>query len=296
MEIFGQKVAKVGRKMKRNSKHPHTQQHVHERDHDHEHTYSSSNTSNTMAALEDDSQTLLRQEGVEADVENARKAVERKLIYLSEANHMAAPSRAVRRQALEAHSGSVLGKGRGDGKHTKKPRSQEAAAGEKYRSHGGHNALDSPRRNGLSLSDDPEENDMESLSRRLQDVVLEAEEQERRLSGVYGRQQMSTKPIVAFTCGVCGAKFQIKSLLGAHRRTHDEDFSVRFRTHRPPTSTTTLTSGHLCKYCDRKFDLERTLHIHQLCHCKKIPPQLRRKLPYTELLHEKKAPLHEQRW
>ncbi|XP_001352247.4 uncharacterized protein [Drosophila pseudoobscura] len=293
MEIFGQKVTKLARKMKRDSQQ--SRLHIHE----HEHAYSSSNTSRTMAGLEDDSEILLRPEGIEADVENARKAVERKLIYLSESNRVAAPSRAVRRQALEGRSGSGSGgKGRGDGKHTKKHLSQEAAGsggGDKIRSRGSYNVLDSDRRNGLSISDDQEDSEMESLSRRLQDVVLEAEQAERRLSGVYGRQQMSPKASGGFTCGVCGAKFQIKSLLGAHRRTHDEDFSVRFRSHRPRGSNTTLTSGHLCKYCDRKFDLERTLHIHQLCHCKKISPQLRRKLPYTELLHEKKAPLHDQR-
>ncbi|SPP77302.1 uncharacterized protein LOC117579823 [Drosophila guanche] len=288
MEIFGQKVTKAARKMKRSEQQPpHTQSHDHDYEHDldYEHADSRSSTSNIMDAFYDDSQTLLHQVGVESDVENSRKAVERKLIYLSEANHKATPSRAVRRQAQGGHTG----KGRGDGKHPKKHLAQEAAGGDKIRIR----ALDSARRNGLSLSDDTEESDMESVSLRLQDVVLEAEQAERSMSGVYGRKQMSTKPADAYTCNVCGAKFRIKSLLGAHRRTHGEDFAVRFRTHRA-CSNTTLTNGHVCKYCDRKFDLERTLHIHQLCHCKKIPPQLRRKLPYTELLHEKKAPLHDQ--
>ncbi|XP_034656032.1 uncharacterized protein LOC117893503 [Drosophila subobscura] len=282
MEIFGQKVARKMERSTQKQKHDHD----YENDLDYEHAYSSSSTSNIMDAFDDDSQTLLHQVGVEADVENPRKAVERKLIYRSEANHKATPSRAFRRQAQGGHTD----KGRGDGKHTKKNLAREAAGGDKIRIR----ALDSARRNGLSLSDDTEESDMESLSRRLQDVVLEAEQAERRLSGVYGRKQMSTKPAGAYTCNVCGAKFRIKSLLGAHRRTHDEDFAVRFSKHRARGSNTTLTNGHVCKYCDRKFDLERTLHIHQLCHCKKIPPQLRRKLPYTELLHEKKAPLHDQ--
>lgn len=111
------------------------------------------------------------------------------------------------------------------------------------------------------------------------------------------RSQLNIKNInkPTYTCSACGARFHIKSLLGAHRHTHDDDFKVRFRSRRGREESTGIdgaTNGKQCKFCDRFFDLERALRIHQMCHCSKITPQQRRKLGYTDLAHEKKnAPL-----
>lgn len=169
--------------------------------------------------------------------------------------------------------------------------------------------MESPRRNGLTPRDPVAEAELAALLaaqrngtgsskvRRLQEVLLQ--EDGDGVEDEFGRLDLNenlgscpaAEPQPTYTCGVCGAKFHIRSLLGAHRRTHDDDFKVRFRGRRPRDSNTTLTAGSQCKFCDRRFDLERTLHIHQMCHCKKIPPQQRRKLAYTELAHEKKAPL-----
>lgn len=171
--------------------------------------------------------------------------------------------------------------------------------------------MESPRRNGLTPRDPVAEAELAALlaaqrngtgsskARRLQEVLLQ-EDGDGGMEDEFGRLDLNenlgsypppAEPQPTYTCGVCGAKFHIRSLLGAHRRTHDDDFKVRFRGRRPRDSNTTLTAGSQCKFCDRRFDLERTLHIHQMCHCKKIPPQQRRKLAYTELAHEKKAPL-----
>ncbi|XP_016986682.1 uncharacterized protein LOC108049853 [Drosophila rhopaloa] len=296
-------------KVKRGKRHAHTHAHVHAR-------------SRTQP-----------QDFAEAEVENARKAVERKLIYLSESNRANAPSRPGKRSAggvgvggagvggtagHAIHGGHVVHRR----KHSKKPPvppkppkptvDEETSFHEKTdkyekRTRGGYNVyLESPRRNGLTPRDYvAEAAEMAALlaaqrtssgTTRPDQLLEEAKEGQ---DGELGRLQL--KPLSSYahdhhqlpsySCGVCGAKFHIRSLLGAHRHTHDDDFKVRFRGRRQRDSSTTLTAGNLCKFCDRKFDLERTLHIHQLCHCKKIPPQQRRKLAFTELAHEKKAPL-----
>ncbi|XP_016930785.2 uncharacterized protein [Drosophila suzukii] len=267
------------------------------------------------------------QDLVESEVENARKAVERKLIYLSESNGANPPPRPEKRS-----TGGAGGAGSGGGgtnthggrrrKHGKKhlaqppPKEitddeeetlQEKAYKYENRRRGGYNVLlESPRRNGLTPRDyEAEAAEMAALlaAQRTSSGTTKpgqfAGEGKDNQDGEFGRLQL--KPLSSYapnhhhlpsySCSVCGAKFHIRSLLGAHRRTHDDDFKVRFRGRRPPDSSTTLTAANLCKFCDRRFDLERTLHIHQLCHCKKISPQQRRKLAFTELAHEKKAPL-----
>ncbi|KAH8367832.1 hypothetical protein KR084_003300 [Drosophila pseudotakahashii] len=268
------------------------------------------------------------QDLVESEVENARKAVERKLIYLTESNRAIAPSpsRPVRRS-----TGGGEGVGSGGTKthvahrrkHGKKhpaqapPKEmsedeeetlQEKAYKYENRRRSGYNVLlESPRRNGLTPRDyEAEAAELAALlaaqrtssgTAKPAGHLLEDGEKE-NTDGEFGRLQL--KPLnsyaqdhrlPSYSCGVCGAKFHIRSLLGAHRRTHDDDFKVRFRGRRPLDSSTTLTATNMCKFCDRSFDLERTLHIHLLCHCKKISPQQRRKLAFTELAHEKKAPL-----
>lgn len=158
--------------------------------------------------------------------------------------------------------------------------------------------MQSPRRNGLSPRDDfgeEEENDELKLARSMRGAIQE--EYERHLNDTNHRSQLSIKQMhkPTYSCSSCGAIFHIKSLLGAHRRTHDDDFKVRFRGRRfreNSTAQAAIPSGKQCKFCDRTFDLERALRIHQLCHCNKITPQQRRKLGYTDLAHEKKnAPL-----
>lgn len=141
----------------------------------------------------------------------------------------------------------------------------------------------------LDEDDDDEDDGKRSIGGGIQD---EYEQQNPNL-----RSQLNIKNInkPTYSCNACGATFHIKSLLGAHRRTHDDDFKVRFRSKRGRESNTVIdgtTNGKQCKFCDRFFDLERALRIHQMCHCNKITPQQRRKLGYTDLAHEKKnAPL-----
>uniref|UniRef100_A0A1B0A908 C2H2-type domain-containing protein n=1 Tax=Glossina pallidipes TaxID=7398 RepID=A0A1B0A908_GLOPL len=106
----------------------------------------------------------------------------------------------------------------------------------------------------------------------------------------------NTKPEATFVCGVCKEKFLIKSLLDAHKRSHEPDIN-------PPTClkrhsmVPTKTGGSIfgaenkCKYCDKKFALLRTLNIHLLQNCAKIPPVDKRKLQLTEMDHVEKAQL-----
>ncbi|KAH8416852.1 hypothetical protein KR222_009118 [Zaprionus bogoriensis] len=166
-----------------------------------------------------------------------------------------------------------------------------------------HTFFQSPRRNGLSprvdLIDEDDEEEEGKMLRSMGGGMQDDYKQHQHHQHTNRRSQLSIKHAhrPSYSCSSCGATFHIKSLLGAHRRTHDDDFKVRFRSRRARDSTTamaaaTASSGKQCKFCDRFFDLERALRIHQLCHCNKITPQQRRKLGYTDLAHEKKnAPL-----
>ncbi|XP_064538422.1 uncharacterized protein LOC135428387 [Drosophila montana] len=238
---------------------------------------------------------------LESDMENAHKAVERKLNYLSESNHVTSNSRAIRRRGQRSSEGGSGGHHHRR-KHSNKKSSQskikDDTSSNAARQKSVHTFLQSPRRNGLSprdLIDEEEEDDEMKLSRTMRGAMQE--EYEQHLGHSHRRSQLSIKHInkPTYSCSSCGAIFHIKSLLGAHRRTHDDDFLVRFRGRRLRESSTALTAvpaGKQCKFCDRTFDLERALRIHQLCHCNKITPQQRRKLGYTDLAHEKKnAPL-----
>lgn len=143
------------------------------------------------------------------------------------------------------------------------------------------------------IEDDDDDDDEEGrLSRGMGGGMQDEYEEQRPLNL---RSQLSMKHInrPTYSCSSCGAIFHIKSLLGAHRRTHDDDFKVRFRNRHLRESSTAIAGGananaKQCKFCDRYFDLERALRIHQMCHCNKITPQQRRKLGYTDLAHEKK--------
>ncbi|XP_034114122.1 uncharacterized protein LOC117574393 [Drosophila albomicans] len=96
----------------------------------------------------------------------------------------------------------------------------------------------------------------------------------------FARPSLAPKPKAAaatapkFNCQLCSATFLAKQQLDVHMRKHLE--------HKKPG---------VCKYCDKKFQLERALHIHLMQNCQKIPPAEKRKLQYTELNHEKKAQL-----
>ncbi|EDX02731.1 uncharacterized protein LOC6525802 [Drosophila yakuba] len=277
------------------------------------------------------------QDFVETQVENARRAVERKLMYLSESNRASAPTRTGKRSTAGAGAGAGEGADGRDGAGTagagivahargqRRRRSRRSPAlaatqettDEEHKSsvettykcenrrRSGYNLLLSPRRNGLTPRNyEAEAAEMEAImaAQRTSSGTTKPGQADGDVgeyqAGTFGRLQL--KPLSSYatghqlpsySCGVCGAKFHIRSLLGAHRHIHDDDFKVRFRVRRKRESSTTMAAVHLCKYCDRAFDLERTLHIHQLSYCKKIPPQLRRKLAFTELAHEKKAPL-----
>ncbi|XP_034478329.1 uncharacterized protein LOC117784639 [Drosophila innubila] len=227
-----------------------------------------------------------------ADADHVHRTLERKLNYLSESNHVTASSRPFRRRGQRSSEGGSVG-------HNHKRKHGKKTSQMKLKDEGttnvGHpkistiaNFLQSPRRNGLSPRDiieeeGEEEDDDGKLSRSIQDELI--------MGQTNLRSNLSIKHMhkPTYSCSSCGAQFHIKSLLGAHRRTHDDDFKVRFRGRRARESNTTLTAaGKQCRFCDRYFDLERALHIHQLCHCNKITPQQRRKLGYTDLAHEKK--------
>ncbi|KAL7743537.1 hypothetical protein ACLKA6_013343 [Drosophila palustris] len=227
---------------------------------------------------------------------------ERKLNYLSESNHVTASPRTVLRRGRGQRSSDGGSGGHNPRRKHGKKASQMKLKDETMINVGRPkistiaNFLQSPRRNGLSPRDiieeeGEEEDDDGKLSRSLQDEL----NHHLTMGHTNRRSQLSIKHMhrPTYSCSSCGAQFHIKSLLGAHRRTHDDDFKVRFRARRTRESNTTLTAvGKQCKFCDRYFDLERALHIHQLCHCSKITPQQRRKLGYTDLAHEKKnAPL-----
>ncbi|KAM7360784.1 uncharacterized protein ACRADG_007727 isoform 1-T3 [Cochliomyia hominivorax] len=105
---------------------------------------------------------------------------------------------------------------------------------------------------------------------------------------------LHNKPNISFTCNVCKEKFRIKSLLDAHRRSHEGD-NVTPAFIKKPTSASNASSvlgnTNQCKYCDKKFALTKALHIHLLQNCSKIPPSEKRKLHYTDLNHVEKAQL-----
>uniref|UniRef100_A0A1A9UJZ2 C2H2-type domain-containing protein n=1 Tax=Glossina austeni TaxID=7395 RepID=A0A1A9UJZ2_GLOAU len=106
----------------------------------------------------------------------------------------------------------------------------------------------------------------------------------------------NTKPEATFVCRVCNEKFLIKSLLDAHKRSHEPDINPPTCLKRPsmvPTKTGGSIFGceNKCKYCDKKFALLRALHIHLLQNCPKIPPVDKRKLELTEMDHVEKAQL-----
>ncbi|KAH8342247.1 hypothetical protein KR059_011494 [Drosophila kikkawai] len=271
-----------------------------------------------------------RQNLVEAEMEKSRRAVEHKLISLSGPNQAIVLPRPGKRATKGTASGAGVGDaatvGGGGGASVQRRRqgkkqeatkphllvSDEMPEQEKLykvesRTRGGYNVLlESPRRNGLTPRDFAAEAELAALMAAAQrsgtggsNSKLGYRMHEKTGDGdaedighlmplsAYG--QLGVLP--RYKCTECGARFHVRSLLGAHRRTHEDDFKVRFCNRCPKGSSTTLTTSNQCKFCDRKFDLVRTLHIHQLTHCKKIPPQLRRKLCYTELAHEKKAPL-----
>ncbi|XP_030379295.1 uncharacterized protein LOC115627692 [Scaptodrosophila lebanonensis] len=260
-------------------------------------------------------------------VDVANENIARKLSFLTEASHMSRPARGLPRRRGPVGATNAVGGGGGGGggsggyirhrrghnhnnNNSNKVTLDElgTARDSRHRLKSGYNVyLDSPRRNGLTprASQMQEEQAEAALAAISGGGNKQRQHDTLKTTQLFGRpsagQMLNAKPLntyvhehsPVYSCSLCGAKFQIKSLLGAHRRTHDDDFKVRFKARRKRGSSTvaSLPAGNQCKYCDRKFDLERTLHIHQLCHCKKIPPQQRRKLGYTELLHEKKAPL-----
>uniref|UniRef100_A0A0K8U9W9 C2H2-type domain-containing protein n=1 Tax=Bactrocera latifrons TaxID=174628 RepID=A0A0K8U9W9_BACLA len=111
------------------------------------------------------------------------------------------------------------------------------------------------------------------------------------------RPTLSAKPESSFVCKVCGCKFSLKSLLDAHKRSHEGDGVPAFVKKTSTcvasaiSSITNSNNGNKCRYCDKKFVLLRALHIHLLQNCPKIPPNDKRKLKFHEMDHVEKAQL-----
>ena len=103
------------------------------------------------------------------------------------------------------------------------------------------------------------------------------------------------KPESVYSCIECAVQFRIKSLYNAHMRQHEKDVTPMLRKasvlSASSNSSNTSASCGQCKYCDKTFALVRTLHIHLMNNCPKIPPAEKRKLHYTELNHVEKAQL-----
>ena len=107
---------------------------------------------------------------------------------------------------------------------------------------------------------------------------------------------LNNKQDAVYTCSFCKEKFRIKSLLDAHKRSHESDnttppFVKKVSAALQHTSAAFVGSTNQCRYCDKKFALIKALHIHLLQNCSKIPPAEKRKLHYTELNHVEKAQL-----
>ncbi|XP_017478520.1 PREDICTED: uncharacterized protein LOC108368229 [Rhagoletis zephyria] len=113
------------------------------------------------------------------------------------------------------------------------------------------------------------------------------------------RPSLARKAETSFVCNVCGSKYYIKSLLDAHKRSHEGDELPAFvkKTTSNVSNTAPVNSQangvNKCKYCDKKFALLRALHIHLLQNCPKIPPNEKRKLNFHEMDHIGKAQLPE---
>lgn len=116
-------------------------------------------------------------------------------------------------------------------------------------------------------------------------------------SGKPNPSPKKNKSFKTYTCSECCISYRIKSLYDAHMRTHEEDLSVPIMARKPTaisyassTSSNSTSTGQ-CKYCDKSFALVRTLHIHLMNNCPKIPANEKRKLKYTEMNHVEKARL-----
>lgn len=97
-----------------------------------------------------------------------------------------------------------------------------------------------------------------------------------------------------YTCSFCFCQFRIKSLLDAHKRSHEAMPTTTAMVKKIATlPTAALHSSTQCKYCDKKFAIVRALHIHLMENCLKIPPAEKRKLQFTEMNHVEKAQLPE---
>lgn len=109
-------------------------------------------------------------------------------------------------------------------------------------------------------------------------------------------ESLNQKQDTVYTCSFCKEKFRIKSLLDAHKRSHESDNTTPSFVRKPPavqpsTSASLLGNINQCRYCDKKFALIKALHIHLLQNCSKIPPSEKKKLHYTDLNHVEKAQL-----
>uniref|UniRef100_A0A1A9UFE9 C2H2-type domain-containing protein n=1 Tax=Glossina austeni TaxID=7395 RepID=A0A1A9UFE9_GLOAU len=100
-----------------------------------------------------------------------------------------------------------------------------------------------------------------------------------------------TKPEANFVCQICKGKFRIKSLLQAHKLSHQFDRATAFvKRSSPLTLPLSLPSPNQCEYCERKFALRRTLETHLLQYCLKIPPPDKRRLKLAKQNDERTQP------
>lgn len=127
-------------------------------------------------------------------------------------------------------------------------------------------------------------------------VALSSNRTPQNIQTKVAKQTPKTTLPVTYNCKTCHATFRVKSLLDMHVRMHDmvengPKSLKRLNTNAAGAGNSAPGSKNSCKYCDKNFALERTLHIHLMQNCSKIPPGEKRKLEFTELNHEKKAQL-----
>lgn len=78
-----------------------------------------------------------------------------------------------------------------------------------------------------------------------------------------------------FICGICSRKFPLMSLFEAHKRIHETVVSTSALSTKLTSST---KNENKCRYCDKKFAIQKALSNHLVENCSKIPADHKKKL------------------